>query len=119
MPLALRRAGTGGAAVPLFWPTAQEGARAAADAPWDGFFARIRGSAGFQTLQLAFKVCAVSPAALALFRWLTSSGSRPASLANHSSMPSVSPQEGPIEPTAIRYTVRACHHERATLTGRP
>lgn len=56
MPQALKDAAGPGASVALFWPSAQEGARAAADKPWGGFFARLRASPGAHTLRLALQV---------------------------------------------------------------
>jgi hypothetical protein len=57
MPAALKEAAGPGAPIPLFWPSAQEGARAAATAPWGGLIARLRASPAATTLRLAFQVC--------------------------------------------------------------
>lgn len=56
MPQALKDAAGPGVPIPLFWPSAQEGARAAANAPWGGFLARLRSSPAARTLRLALQV---------------------------------------------------------------
>lgn len=56
MPQAVRDGAGAGASIALFWPSAQEGARVAADTPWGGFFTRLRSSPTARTLRLAFQV---------------------------------------------------------------
>lgn len=57
LPRALKEAAGPGAPTALFWPSAQEGARAAAGPPWGGFFTRMRASPTARILRLAFQVC--------------------------------------------------------------